>query len=219
MLFISLYKLQRDTYLWGSVKITNHQPTNHQPLLTNPPTTFHLTTDRPSSANVKTEDQIPNMFCSLEFFKTFITNQFLLLLKVACRVQIWEKHFVKIATSFVTVFLKMTLCLCIYFIFTKKIIILNLFKIDTLNFTTHILANLTFPLKTNVRLHNLISTIIFFRRSQFFFIIVKRKPKSNRLKKPFKNSDFFKSNFNEYFLHNKGFEFYFVIVKKTLENE
>ena len=61
--------------------------------------------------------------------------------------------------------------------------------------------------------------IFFTIKDQSVFIIVKRKPRTNILQKPFKNSDFFKSNFNEYFLHNKGFEFYFVIVKKTLENE
>ena len=38
-----------------------------------------------------------------------------------------KKHFVKIVTSLVTVLLKMTLCLCIYFVF-----ILSLLKIDTL---------------------------------------------------------------------------------------
>ena len=44
--------------------------------------------------------------------------------------------------------------LCIY----KKPIILSLFKIDTLNFTMHILTILTCPLKTYViRFHNLIS--------------------------------------------------------------
>ena len=44
----------------------------------------------------------------------------------------------------------------------QKTIILSLFKIDTLNLTTFILANLTYPLKTCVRLHNLISMNIFF---------------------------------------------------------
>ena len=49
--------------------------------------------------------------------------------------------------------------LCIY----KKPIILSLFKIDTLNFTMHILRILTCPLKTYVvRLHNLTSMNIFF---------------------------------------------------------
>ena len=46
-----------------------------------------------------------------------------------------KQHFVKIVTGLVTVLLKMTLCLCIYFVFTKKPIILSLFKVDTLNFT------------------------------------------------------------------------------------
>ena len=93
----------------------------------------------------------------------------------------------------------------------KKPIILSLFKIDTLNFTMYILTILTCPLKTYViRLRNLISMNIFFTIKDHFmvlkkviFIIVKRKPKTNKLKKPFKNSDFFKSNFNEHFLHNK----------------
>ena len=97
-----------------------------------------------------------------------------------------NNYFVKIVTRFVTVLLKMTLCLCIYFIFTKNLIILSLFKIDTLNFTMYILANLICPLKTYVRLHNLISMNIFFTIKDhsfslaFFFIIVKRKPKTNR---------------------------------------
>ena len=67
-----------------------------------------------------------------------------------------KNYFVKIVTRFVTVLLKMTLCLCIYFIFTKNLIILSLFKIDTLNFTMYILVNLTCPLKTYVRFHNLV---------------------------------------------------------------
>ena len=58
-----------------------------------------------------------------------------------------KKHFVKIVTSLVTVLLKMTLCLCIYFVFTKKNIILSLFKVDTLNFTMYILTILACPLK------------------------------------------------------------------------
>ena len=48
--------------------------------------------------------------------------------------------------------------LCIY----KKLIILSLFNVDTLNFTMYILMNLTFPLKTYIiRIHNLISMNIF----------------------------------------------------------
>ena len=92
----------------------------------------------------------------------------------------------------------------------KKPIILSQFKIDTLIFTIHILANLACPIKTYVRLHDLISTNIFFTIKDhsfslvFCFIIVKRQPKTNRLQKAFKNSDFCKSNFNEDFLHNKG---------------
>ena len=31
-----------------------------------------------------------------------------------------KKHFVKIVTSLVTVLSKMALCVCIYFVFTKK---------------------------------------------------------------------------------------------------
>ena len=44
-----------------------------------------------------------------------------------------KEPFVKIVTSLVTVLSKMTLRLCIYFVVTKKLIILSLFKIDTLN--------------------------------------------------------------------------------------
>ena len=96
-----------------------------------------------------------------------------------------KKDFIKIVTSLVTALFKMTLYLCIYFVFTKKNIILSLFKIDTLNFTMYILTILTCPLKTYViRLHNLISVNIFFtERSLFFFIIVKRQPKTNKLLK------------------------------------
>ena len=46
-----------------------------------------------------------------------------------------KKHFVKIVKSLVAVLFKMASCLRIYFAFTKKPIILSLFKIDTLNFT------------------------------------------------------------------------------------
>ena len=87
----------------------------------------------------------------------YYKKHFLACIKVACGVQMWTKHFVKIVTSFVTVFLlKMTLCLCLLYIY-KKPIILSLFKIGTLNF----LANLVCPLNTSVRLHNLISINIF----------------------------------------------------------
>ena len=44
----------------------------------------------------------------------------LILVTVACRVQIWKKkHFVKIVTILVTVLSKMTFCLSIYFVFKK----------------------------------------------------------------------------------------------------
>ena len=65
-----------------------------------------------------------------------------------------KKHFVKIVTSLVTVLFKMILYICIYFVFTKKNIILSLLKIDALNFTMYTLAILTCPLNTYViRLH------------------------------------------------------------------
>ena len=59
-----------------------------------------------------------------------------------------KKYFIKIVTSLVTVLLNITLCLCIYFVLTKKNIVLSLFKIDTLNFTMYILTIFTCPLKT-----------------------------------------------------------------------
>ena len=82
--------------------------------------------------------------------------------------------------------------LCIY----KKPIILSLFKIDILNFTMYILTILICSLKIYViRLHNLNSINIFFT--------MKDHRLTNRLKKPFKNSDFFKFNFNEHFSTRK----------------
>ena len=44
-------------------------------------------------------------------------------------------------TSLVAVLLKMTLCLCIYFAFTKKTLILSPFKTDTLNKPHHVYFN------------------------------------------------------------------------------
>ena len=91
-------------------------------------------------------------------------------------------------TSFVAVLLKMTY-IYVYTLYLQKAIILSLFKIDTWNFTMYILASLTCPLKTYVRLHNLISMNIFFTIKDhsfslaFFFIIVKRKPKKRLLLK------------------------------------
>ena len=72
-----------------------------------------------------------------------------------------RKHFVKIVQTLVRVVFKETY-LGIYLIFTKKNIVLSLFKIDT-NFTMYILTIFTWSLKTQViRLHNLISMNIFF---------------------------------------------------------
>ena len=97
-------------------------------------------------------------------------------------------------TGLVTVLLKNDIMfmylLCIY----KK----PIFKIDTLNFTMYVLMVLTCLLKTYViRLHDLISVNIFYTIKDHSF------PKTNKLKKPCKNSDFFKSNFNKHFFHYK----------------
>ena len=73
----------------------------------------------------------------------------------------------------------------VYLLFIyKKPIILSLFKIDTLNFTVYILTILTCSLKTYViRLRNIISMNIFFTiKIIVFFIIVKKKPKTDRLR-------------------------------------
>ena len=79
-------------------------------------------------------------------------------LKVACRVQVWKKKtFCENNEKFGYSFIKMTLYLCIYFVFTKNPIILSPFKINTSNFTMYILTILTCPLKIYViRLCNLI---------------------------------------------------------------
>ena len=61
----------------------------------------------------------------------------LYLFTVACRVQIWKNTFSQNSDKFDYSFIKVT-CLCIYFAFIKKPIILTLFKIDTLNFTMYI---------------------------------------------------------------------------------
>ena len=83
-----------------------------------------------------------------------------------------KKFFFKIVTTLVIVWLESGYksgfikndIMFMYLLFTyKKLIILNLFKIDTLNFPMYILTILTCPLKTYViRLHNLISMNIFF---------------------------------------------------------
>ena len=92
-----------------------------------------------------------NIFlCRIKFFPVIIV-------KIACRFWIWKKKI----SSLDTVLLKLTFCLCIYFIFTKNPIILSLFKIDSLNFTIYILTILTCPLKIYIiGLHNLISVSI-----------------------------------------------------------
>ena len=72
--------------------------------------------------------------------------------------------------------------LCIY----KNLVILNIFNIDTLNFTMFILTNLTYLLKAYaIKLHNLISMNIFFtiKDDSFPFVIVKRLLKTNKLLK------------------------------------
>ena len=82
-------------------------------------------------------------------------------IKVACRVQIWKKTFCQNSNNFAYSFIKNDMfmyLLCIH----KKLIILSLFIIDTLNFTIYILMNLTCPLKTCViRSINLISMKFF----------------------------------------------------------
>ena len=87
-------------------------------------------------------------------------------------------------TSFVTLLIKWYY-VYVFTLYLEKNHYLSLFKIDTLNFTMYILANLTCPLKTYVRLHNLISMNIFITMKNRT-LIVKRKAKTNRLQKPFK---------------------------------
>ena len=41
-------------------------------------------------------------------------------------------------------------------------------------------------------------------KGRSFFYNCKEKAENKYIKKPFKNSDFLKSNFIEHFLHNKG---------------
>ena len=83
-------------------------------------------------------------------------------IKVACRVQIGKKAFCQNSNKFCYSFIKNVIMFMYLLYIYKKAIILSLFKIDTLNFTMYILANLTCPLKTCDRLHNLISMTIFF---------------------------------------------------------
>ena len=120
-------------------------------------------------------------FCIERFWWLFLTKNYDALemrpynlqdihLKVACRVQIWKKHFVKIVQSLVTVLFKETLYLCIYFVFMKKTLFWAYLK-HTLNCIMSIWTILTWSLKTYViRFHNLISMNIFFtERSVFLY--------------------------------------------------
>ena len=81
-------------------------------------------------------------------------------IKVACRDQIWKKTFCQNSDKLCCSFIKNCI-MFMYLLYTyKKLIILSLFKIDTLNFTIYILANLTCPLKTYVRFSNQPNTYI-----------------------------------------------------------
>ena len=97
--------------------------------------------------------------CKPKLFKYF---QIFLLVKVACRVQLWKKTFCQNSDYFCYCFIKNDIMfmhlLCIY----KNRLYFKPFKIDTLNFTMYILMILTCPFKTYVvRLHNLKSMNIF----------------------------------------------------------
>ena len=109
-------------------------------------------------------------------FKSFI--------KVACRVRIWKKTFCQNSDKFGCSFIKNGIMfMYVLYIYTKPTI-LSLFKVDTLNFTTYIFANLICPLKTYVRLHNLISMNIFFAiKDRSFSLAFFRK--TNRSQKSF----------------------------------
>ena len=81
-------------------------------------------------------------------------------IKVACRGQLWKKTFCQNSDKLCCSFIKNCI-MFMYLLYTyKKLIILSLFKIDTLNFTIYILANLTCPLKTYVRFSNQPNTYI-----------------------------------------------------------
>ena len=78
------------------------------------------------------------------------------MIKVAYRVHMWKKAFCQNIGKFGYNLIKNGIIfmylLCIY----KKLIILSVCIIDTLNFTMYILTNLRCPLKTYIiRLHNL----------------------------------------------------------------
>ena len=78
-------------------------------------------------------------------------------------VQIWKKTFCQNSDKFGYSFIKNdTMFMYLLYIY-KKIIVLSLFKIDTLNFTMYILTIWTCTLKTYViRSHNLSLINIFF---------------------------------------------------------
>ena len=125
-------------------------------------------------------------------------------LKVACRVQIWKKGILsKLWQVWLQFYLKWYY-IYVHTLYLPKNHYFNPFlKIDTLKFTIYVLTILTSPLKTYVfRLHDLISMNIFLtERSLFFFIIVKRQPKTNKLlkqknnqKQPF--ADIFQNRFS-----------------------
>ena len=81
-------------------------------------------------------------------------------IKVACRGQLWKKTFCQNSDKLCCSFIKNCI-MFMYLLYTyKKLIILSLFKIDTLNFTIYILANLTCPLKTYVRFSNQSNTYV-----------------------------------------------------------
>ena len=101
-----------------------------------------------------------------------------------------KKHFVKTVTSFVAVLLKMALCLCINFIFTKNPLFKAYLKLIHQTSPCIFLATLTCPLKTCVRSHNLISMNIYeHKRSKFFFglflYICKEKAENGQITKSF----------------------------------
>ena len=84
-------------------------------------------------------------------------------IKITCTVQVWEKTFFQNSGKFGYSFIKNGIMFMYIHYNYKKLIILSLFKIDTLNFTMYILTILTCSWKTYIiGLHNLISMSIFF---------------------------------------------------------
>ena len=77
----------------------------------------------------------------------------------------WKKAFCQNSDKYGYSFIKNNIMFTYILYIYKKIIMLSLFKINTLNFTMYILTILTCPLKAYViRLYNLISMNIFFTR-------------------------------------------------------